>query len=45
MKPTRSYRLDPRLVKEAKERGIDLVKLFEAAISKVLEEKCPYCGK
>lgn len=45
MKPVKSFRIDQDLIDRAKELGIDITKLIEAALAKVVKDKkCPYCG-
>ena len=45
MKPTKSFRIDPELIEQAKVQGINLTKLIERALSKELKLKeCPTCG-
>ncbi len=43
-KPTTSFRLDPRLVKKARDMDLDLTAILEAAIAVATRtHRCPYC--
>ena len=43
---TRSFRLDPKQLKELKTRGIDINELVRDAVAKACKSKtCPVCGK
>lgn len=45
MKPVKSFRIDPKLIEDAKSKGLDITKIIEAALAKALKtKKCPYCG-
>jgi len=45
MKIVKSFRLNPELLDKADKKNINLVKLFEEFLAKVLKEKtCPTCG-
>lgn len=44
-KPSKTMRLDPELLRQAKDAGIELPKAVEALLANLLKlNKCPYCG-
>lgn len=44
-KPKYSHRLDEVLMDKAKAKGLNVARLIEAMLVKVLKDKrCPYCG-
>lgn len=46
MKPVKSFRIDQKLIDEAKRLEIDVTKLIEAALAKAVNDnRCPYCGE
>jgi post-segregation antitoxin (ccd killing protein) len=46
MKPVYSFRLDKKLVEEAKKSGVNISSFLEASLAKLVKEKkCPYCGE
>jgi len=45
MKPVKSFRIDQELLDDAKKQGIDIAKLIELTLAKMLnKKKCPVCG-
>lgn len=45
MKPVKSFRIDQELISGAKRQGIDIAKLIELTLAKMLnKKKCPVCG-
>lgn len=45
-KPTRSFRIDPKLLDKAKDLNLDVTAIFESALAKaVADKRCPYCGQ
>ncbi len=46
MKPVTSFRIDPELIKKARENDLPIREIFEAALADRLgiQPKCPYCG-
>jgi len=46
MKPVSSFRIDKKLLEEAKKTGVNVTHFIEASLAKLLKErKCPYCGE
>lgn len=45
-KPAYAFRLDPDILREARKREINIVKVIEEALAKEIlkDEKCPFCG-
>lgn len=46
MKPVKSFRIDERLLEDAKKAGLNVAQIIEAALAKALKDKrCPFCGE
>lgn len=44
MRVPRSFRIDEKLLKQAKKMGLDVPSIVESAIAKAVKDKrCPYC--
>lgn len=46
MKPVKSFRIDQKILDQAKKLGLNISQIVEAAIAKAVKDKrCPFCGK